>query len=118
MLSMHTGRFWKGTFDLMFIHHLHGLDMYQSIQENCGICRALFERLQTEIWQSSDGESSLCRTLYKKLKYLTTWPFISQCPLTFRASLSVFGHLYRLDVVLQQLEIRVGCTFILESSGM
>jgi hypothetical protein len=49
MLRGQDGRIWKGTYDLNFNHHTQMKDLNRSADMHCGICRILFEELQTKL---------------------------------------------------------------------
>jgi hypothetical protein len=53
MLRGQDGRIWKGTYDLNFNHHTQMKDLNRSADMHCGICRILFEELQTKLGLSS-----------------------------------------------------------------
>ena len=101
MLRGQEGRIWKGTYDLHFTHHSAGKELRRSALINCGICRVLFEELQTKVDHT---------LVFDDLELLVT------------ASLSVLDHprvqhLYRLDFKLRCNRIRSQRTFVLKRTG-
>lgn len=101
MLRGQGGRIWKGTFDLHFNHHDNGKDLIDSARMHCGICRVLYEELQSKFDDTI---------------------VIEDQPLSIAASLSVIDHprvqhLYRLDFKLRCGRIRGRRTFVLKRTG-
>ncbi|PSN69911.1 HET-domain-containing protein [Corynespora cassiicola Philippines] len=101
MLRGQEGRIWKGTYDLHFTHHSAGKELRRSALINCGICRVLFEELQTKVDHT---------LVFDDLELLVT------------ASLSVLDHprvqhLYRLDFKLRCNRIRSQRTFVLKRTA-
>lgn len=145
MLQSQEGRTWKGTYDLRYRLDVTVKNLeLRSVEENCGICRALCEGLVEHLNKvarsGSDRRDSLLAVPQADISSDThSLAAVSERSLEIAASLSFhqdnFGtkgkdetakHLYRLDVVLQELpkdgeqghdsgSIRVKRTFFLEN---
>lgn len=136
MLRRQTGRLWRGSYDLKFDHHSHGSQLHRSAQENCGICRSLYDGLQTELDKSATSEGqqesgalvmlgaglfyagsaslAVIRYILSMLCFTTAISPVRDHPITgleleIEATLFVHKveHLYRLDMVLQQKQRQI-----------
>lgn len=143
MLGQQKGQVWKGTLSLTFTHHTEGKKLLDSVQQNCGICRALYDGLQDELKRSPIKEAGfmalpglgsvfVANSSFWVIRYILSLMFFTSLSKIYRAadirmaitaSLSVHKsrqeYLYRLDMTLQHErcgeKIEVQRTFFLEN---
>lgn len=115
MLGRQDGRFAKGTLDLKYGHHTDVRTFQQSVQQNCYICRALYNSLldnkkrNATLQPRRDSTQSSTHAVEES-------PDLSQTHLRSSASLSVLQveQSYGLEIVLKHDQNQFRHTFHLE----
>jgi hypothetical protein len=104
MLRRQEGRQWRGTYDLHFNHHTMLKDLYRSRKMNCGICRVLFEELESKLdSRLGDVKKSDPRTIGVKASLFIPTPRED--------------HLYCLQFKIRYEQIQCQRTFVLRETG-
>lgn len=119
MLGRQSGRLAKGTLDLRYEHHTNVRTFQQSVQQNCYICRALYNSLLVRSKRNTvlqpRADSVFSGTSGSEDLY--SFSEFARSPL--RSTASLFLHqvdrIYRLEIRLNQNQIQIQHTFHLEN---
>jgi hypothetical protein len=121
MLRGQSHRQWKGTYDVHFEHHRNLSDLKKSAEEaNCGICKPVYEQLQSKLQNVTNLTTSSLSEPYNKAdsEGYTITASLSVVPTNSASSEVKQRQLYRLDSKIKHNEALISKrTFVLRTIG-